>query len=187
MVFGNCDFNATGYVFAPVGVGARLYGCHFASVMSFWGGTWGIDYQAGGPVFFYGAEVAGIGSVGVSYFEGGVTFAQHSRSLGPGRFGVFDATVDGIYVAGGSSILLDSNWDNGALGIGTGYGLNCQGYVRYIGQPTLVGTADEVLIGANALDWTDVPHKNTLPNQAQWVGAAAIQGADTNDYHVIAT
>jgi hypothetical protein len=185
--FGVCDLPS--YINAPVGVGAMFYGCTCGGGSTeFTGGAWTFAAQAGGsPQFLWGCVVDSIGQLGVAgnYFEINVTFADGATSLQACSFGVYDVVTDAISVLPSSSVWLSENWGD-ATG-GTGYGLNCQGYVKYTTVPTITGQAagGEVLIGAKEMDWADTPHKNCLPSQAQWTGGAAAVGDDDNDYHVI--
>ena len=140
---------------------------------------------------FYDAQIDFTGNWSTtegSYFDVAVNFIG-SKSLRPLAFGVFGGHGSGgvgITITAHSHITLDGNWGSIAPYVANDYGLNCQAYVA-IGAhvPTITGTLNDILIGANAMSWTDTPHKNTLPNQARWTGAAAAAGLDTNDYHVI--
>ena len=71
------------------------------------------------------------------------------------------------------------------------YGIRCNAYMRLatatVANIKLTGTVDDVILGGNALSYSDLPHKNTLPNQAAWDSGVpeAVAGTDTNDYHII--
>jgi hypothetical protein len=177
-----------GEIDAPVGSGAKFVGCNWTSNLTFHGGTWGFRYQAGGAAVFVGSEIHATGV----YQPGEGSFFSYirldaSRAYGYLSFGVYGTIPPGngaIFINNGSRIILRGNW--GMVTPSGAFGIDCQAYVEIdTDKPTIAGTVDDVRIGANVMSWPDVPWKNTLPNQAQWVGGAAAPGTDSNDYHVI--
>ena len=177
-----------GEVQAPVGVGAVFFGCRIGSSYVFNGGTWGFRWNAGGGPTFRGSVLDSMGPYSAtegSYFDGSVTFTgcQCLRALSFGVYGTPGGNA-AITVDQCSRLWLDGCW--GPTPPTASYGLDCQAYCYISGHvPTIIGLADDLRIGVWGHDWTDVPWKNTPPTQAQWSGGGAIQGTDTNDYHVL--